>query len=90
MKITDIKVRKTFESTTLKAIVSVTFDQVLAVHDIKIIENNGRNFLAMPSKKMQNGEYKDVVHPINIEFRNDLEKIVMDEYKKNLSENEWK
>lgn len=86
MKITNIKTRKTFEESSLKAIVSVTFDEKFAVHDIKIIENEGRLFLAMPSKKMQNGEYKDIVHPINVDFRKEIEDAVISEYMKNLSE----
>ena len=84
MKITDIKIRKTFDSEKLKAIVSITFDNALAVHDIKIIENDGKIFLAMPSKKMLNGEFRDTVHPINFDFRTLIENSVLEEYRNNL------
>lgn len=85
MKITEIKIRKTFENEKLKAIVSITFDNELAVHDIKIIENDGKTFLAMPSRKMINGEYKDTVHPINYDFRKEVEDSVLYQYRNNLS-----
>lgn len=69
MEITDIKIRKTFDDQPLKAVLSVTFDGALAVHDVKIIYARDKYFVVMPSKKTQNGEYKDTVHPINAAFR---------------------
>lgn len=88
MKITEIRVRKTFTEGALRAIVSVTLDDQLAVHDLKVISTSGRTFLAMPNKKLANGRYKDTAHPINSEFREMLEKAIMPEYEKALSESE--
>lgn len=80
MQITDIKVRKFFEDGPMKAIVSVTFDNCLAVHDIKVIYARDRYFIVMPSRKNPDGTYRDVVHPINAEFRATLEGAVIDAY----------
>lgn len=81
MQITDIKVRKLFnDSSSMKAIVSVTFDGQLALHDIKVIYAKERFFIVMPSKKNADGTYRDVVHPINAEFRGMLESAVLDAY----------
>ena len=80
MKITDIKIRKTFEDKPLKAIVSLTFDNELAVHDVKIIYAKEKLFLIMPSKKNPDGTFKDIIHPINSEFRMRIEKEVLDYY----------
>jgi len=84
MKITDIKLRAIEEDAKLKAIVSVTFDDALAVHDIKIIEGQDKYFLAMPSKKMPDGSYRDIVHPINVAMREEIEKAVIERYKASL------
>ena len=73
MEITDVKIRKTFENQPLRAVMSITFDNCIAVHDVKIIYASDKYFVVMPSKKNQNGEYKDIVHPINAEFRSKLE-----------------
>lgn len=80
MTITDIKIRKLFEEGPMKAIVSVTFDHALAVHDIKVINARDRFFIVMPSRKNPDGTYRDIVHPINVEFRTILEKAVIDAY----------
>ena len=81
MKITDIKVRKLFDDdSTMKAVVSVTFDGQLALHDIKVIYAKERYFIVMPSKKNADGTFRDVVHPINAEFRGMLESAVIDAY----------
>ncbi|MBQ3593367.1 MAG: septation regulator SpoVG [Clostridia bacterium] len=80
MEITDVKIRKIFDEGQIKAIVSVTFDNSLAVHDIKIIEGNSRIFVATPSRKSAEGEYRDIVHPINADFRADFEKKILEEY----------
>ena len=81
MQITDIKVRKLFnDSSTMKAVVSVTFDGQLALHDIKVIYAKERYFIVMPSKKNADGTFRDVVHPINAQFRAELEKAVIDAY----------
>lgn len=73
MEITDIKFRKTFPSGKLRAIVSVTFDDLFVVHDIKIIESQNGFFIAMPNRKTGTGEFKDICHPINAEARDMLE-----------------
>lgn len=70
----------------MKAIVSVTFDHVFVVHDIKVIEGNNGFFIAMPSRKTQDGEFKDIVHPINSEFREFLSQAVLQKYREALEE----
>lgn len=80
MVITDIKVRKLFEEGPMKAIVSVTLDGQLALHDIKVIGVRDRNFIVMPSRKNPDGTYRDIVHPINTEFRGMLEAEVVKAY----------
>ncbi len=80
MTITDIKIRKLFEDGPMKAIVSVTFDHALAVHDIKVIYARDKHFIVMPSRKNPDGTYRDIVHPINVEFRTLLETAVIKAY----------
>ena len=80
MQITDIKIRKFFEDGPMKAIVSVTFDDCLAVHDIKVIYARDRYFIVMPSRKNPDGSYRDIVHPINSDFRSEIERRVIDAY----------
>ena len=80
MQITDIKVRELFNDGPMKAIVSVTFDDCLAVHDIKVIYARERYFIVMPSRKNPDGTYRDIVHPINADFRAALEEAVIDAY----------
>lgn len=80
MQITDIKIRKFFDEGPMKAVVSVTFDDALAVHDIKVIYARDRYFIVMPSRKNADGSYRDIVHPINAEFRAALESAVIDAY----------
>lgn len=80
MEITDIKVRKLFDDDPMKAIVSVTFDNQLAVHDIKVINARDRLFIVMPSRKNPDGTYRDIVHPINAKFRTELESAVIEAY----------
>ncbi len=84
MIITDIKVRKLFEDGPMKAIVSVTFDGQLAVHDIKVINARDKFFIVMPSRKNPDNTYRDIVHPINAQFRATLEEAVIDSYNKEL------
>ena len=72
MNVTDIRIRRTYEEGKLKALVSVTIDQDLAVHDIKVIEGSERLFVAMPSRKDDNGVFRDIVHPITMEGRRTL------------------
>ena len=80
MEITDIKVRKLFDDGPMKAIVSVTFDGQLAVHDIKVINARDKFFIVMPSRKNPDETYRDIVHPINAGFRTKLENAVIDAY----------
>ncbi len=80
MQITDIKVRKIFEEGPMKAIVSATFDNQLAVHDIKVIYAREKFFIVMPNKKNADETYRDIVHPINSDFRAELERQIIDAY----------
>lgn len=85
MEITDIKVRKLFEEGPMKAIVSVTFDSQLALHDIKVINVRDKHFIVMPSRKNPDGTYRDIVHPINAEFRAHLEENVLKAYEEEVA-----
>lgn len=81
MQITDIKIRKFFDDgSPMKAIVSVTFDNQLALHDIKVINARDKFFIVMPSRKNPDGTYRDIVHPINAEFRSELEQKIIEVY----------
>lgn len=80
MKLTDIKIRKFFDEGPMKAVVSVTFDGCLAVHDIKIIFAREKYFIVMPSRKNPDGTYRDIVHPINSDFRAEMEREILDAY----------
>lgn len=80
MQITDIKIRKFFDDGPMKAVVSVTFNDCLAVHDIKVIYARDRYFIVMPSRKNADGTFRDIVHPINSDFRNMVEEAVIDAY----------
>lgn len=80
MVVTDIKIRKFFNEGPMKAVVSVTFDSALAVHDIKVINAKDKYFIVMPSRKNPDGTYRDIVHPINSEFRAELEGAVIKAY----------
>lgn len=86
MEITDIKFRHMTQEGRLRAMVSVTFDHVLAVHDIKIIQGQDRLFLAMPSRRMPDGRYRDIAHPVGSTLREQLEQRVLDAYHDSLSE----
>ena len=80
MDITDIRVRKVTGEGKLKAYVTVTFDNCFVVHNVKIIEGKNGVFIAMPSRKTRAGEYKDVAHPIYPEFRQKLQKQILEKY----------
>ncbi|WP_028510607.1 septation regulator SpoVG [Ruminococcus sp. NK3A76] len=82
MTITDIKVRKLLEQGKLKAIVSITIDGMIAIHDIKVIEGSSRLFVAMPSRKDDSGVYRDIAHPISFGARADLEQKILAAYYK--------
>ncbi len=80
MDISEVRVRKVSQAGKLKAYVTVTFDNQFVVHNIKVIEGREGNFIAMPSRQLANGEFKDVAHPISSDFRDHLQKVVMDAY----------
>lgn len=85
MKITDVRLRKISEEGKMKAIVSVTFDGEFVVHDIKIIEGQNGLFIAMPSRKMADGEFRDIAHPINADTRQKMQDAIFSEYEKSLA-----
>ncbi len=86
MQITDIRVRKINAEGRMKAVVSVTFDDAFVVHDIKVIEGQDKLFIAMPSRKTPEGEFKDIAHPINAETREILHGSILQKYQEVLEE----
>ncbi len=80
MNITDVRIRKLNSDGKMKAIVSVTFDDAFVVHDIKIIEGQNGLFVAMPSRKISEGDYRDIAHPINSETRAVIQRRIFEEY----------
>ena len=80
MEITDVCLRKVNSENRMRAVASVTFDNEFAVHDIKVIESQNGLFIAMPSRKTPNGEFKDIAHPINPETREKIQKAILDAY----------
>lgn len=86
MKITDVRVRKIAKDGKMKAIVSITLDDEFVVHDIKVIEGEKGLFIAMPSKKATDGEYRDIAHPINSETRDTIQRMILTSYEKALAE----
>lgn len=86
MQITDIRIRKVDKDGKMKAVVSITIDDAFVVHDIKIIEGEKGLFIAMPSRKASDGEYRDIAHPINSGTREKIQKMILDKYNEVLSE----
>ena len=86
MRITDVRVRKMTQDSKMKAIVSITIDDEFVVHDIKVIEGEKGLFIAMPSKKASDGEYRDIAHPINSETRDRIQRIILENYEQALLE----
>ena len=84
MEITDVRVRRIAKDGKMKAVVSITIDNEFVVHDIKVIEGEKGLFIAMPSKKSANGEFRDIAHPINSETRARLESIILERYRQSL------
>jgi stage V sporulation protein G len=80
MQITDIRIRKVNSEGKLKAYVTVTFDNCFVVHNVKVIEGKTGIFIAMPSRKTKTGDYKDVAHPINSDFRSELQQRILNAY----------
>ena len=88
MQITDIRVRRINADGRMKAVVSVTFDDAFVIHDIKVIEGQDKLFIAMPSRKTPENEYKDIAHPINMEMRELLQQRIIDKYESTLVQDE--
>ena len=86
MEITDVRIRKIATEGKMKAIVSITFDNEFVVHDIKVIEGQSGLFIAMPSRKTPDGEFKDIAHPINTQTREKIQTAILGEYEKVKSE----
>lgn len=86
MKITDVRVRRVAKEGKLKAVVSITIDDEFVVHDIKVIEGEKGLFIAMPSKKALDGEYRDIAHPINSGTREKIQRTILEQYKEVLEE----
>ncbi len=85
MNITDVRVRKVNVEGKMRAIVSVTLDNEFVVHDIKVIEGENGLFIAMPSKKGNNGEYRDIAHPINSATREKIQQLILEAYQRELA-----
>lgn len=86
MKITDVRVRKMAKEGKMRAIVSITIDDEFVIHDIKVIEGDKGLFIAMPSKKATDGEYRDIAHPINSSTRERIQSIILERYQQALLE----
>ena len=86
MNITDVRVRKVAKEGKMKAVVSITIDDEFVVHDIKVIEGEKGLFIAMPSKKALDGEYRDIAHPINSATRDRIQTVILEEYEKAVQE----
>ena len=86
VKITDIRIRSVEKEGKMKAVVSITIDDEFVVHDIKIIEGEKGMFIAMPSRKASDGEYRDIAHPINTATRERLQSMILDKYQETLAE----
>lgn len=88
MQITDVRVRKVTKDGKMRAVVSITIDDVFVVHDIKVIEGEKGLFIAMPSRKASDGEYRDIAHPINSETRDRIQSLILEKYQEVASESE--
>ena len=86
MNITDVRVRRVAKEGKMKAVVSITIDEEFVVHDIKVIEGEKGLFIAMPSRKATDGEYRDIAHPINSETRERIQGIIFEKYEHVLAE----
>ena len=88
MQITDVRVRKVTKEGKMRAVVSITIDDVFVVHDIKVIEGEKGLFIAMPSRKASDGEYRGIAHPINSETRDKIQSLILEKYQEVASESE--
>ena len=89
MNITDVHVRKITQEGKMKAVVSITLDDVFVVHDIKVIEGEKGLFIAMPSRKTTDGEYRDIAHPINSETRDRIQNLILGKYDEVLQQEDY-
>ena len=88
MQVTDVRIRKVEKEGKMKAVVSITIDEEFVVHDIKIIEGEKGLFIAMPSRKAADGEYRDIAHPINSETRDMIQNVILGKYETTALENQ--
>lgn len=86
MNITDVRIRKVAKEGKMKAVVSITIDDEFVVHDIKVIEGEKGLFIAMPSRKASDGEYRDIAHPINSATRDFIQTIILEKYEETVTE----
>ncbi len=86
MEVTDVRIRRLTEEGKMRAIVSITLSDQFVVHDVRVIEGNNGLFVAMPSKRTPNGEFRDIAHPINTETRAFIQEAVLEVYQKEISE----
>ncbi len=84
MQITDVRIRKVEKEGKMKAVVSITIENEFVIHDIKIIEGEKGLFIAMPSRKSNDGEYRDIAHPINSSTRDNLQKLILEKYQEEI------
>ena len=88
MNITDVRVRKIAKEGKMRAVVSITIDDEFVVHDIKVIDGEKGLFIAMPSRKAADGEYRDIAHPINSDTRNKIQQIILEKYESEIAAEE--
>ena len=84
MQITDVRIRKVEKEGKMKAVVSITIDEDFVVHDIKVIEGEKGLFIAMPSRKAADGEYRDIAHPINSDTRDRIQRLILERYRETI------
>ena len=88
MQITDVRIRKVEKEGKMKAVVSITIDEEFVVHDIKVIEGDKGLFIAMPSRKAADGEYRDIAHPINLDTRERIQTLILQKYQETMAAEE--
>ena len=88
MQITDVRIRKVEKEVNMKAVVSITLDEEFVVHDIKVIEGDKGLFIAMPSRKAADGEYRDIAHPINSDTRERIQTLILQKYQETMAAEE--
>ena len=88
MQITDVRIRKVEKEGKMKAVVSITIDEEFVVHDIKVIDGEKGLFIAMPSRKAADGDYRDIAHPINSDTRNKIQQIILEKYESEIAAEE--